>query len=974
MTYNAIISIFAISILIFGGYTAYNSYNRYTEDVYPCASGDSWCDTACAKRIDVNINNTAGSALTYYQVYVDLTSNPINETSLRVYNTTSCTLRSHWSENTTGGNSYGIWVNYSAIAASTWTNNTAIYYDNVATNSVSDITTTFLLGDDFSGEYTGFAYVSEQELWNGSAPYDELRTNDLLNVSGTWVAVYIQGESHTNNSIHKAHIHFSTDEGITWSDADKNIDGTDVDGFPISGNQTGHGIAESRLIHAPNGDLVFLVTDRNAANCHQGTRQFRSTNTGKNWTAEGEKFDSTCAFIVDYAIVNTTIYITMFHDPSTCHTGTSNAKLYNSSNNGTSWSFVSNIATGAEEFAEASIEYLGNDEFLTVIRWGTGGQHPHTRKSTDLGETWGALVDITSQVGALQGGPYLVRLPEDQDRIYLLGRDYPSASTSYTVLFYTVDNGTTWLSKFNPDDTSPNVDEGYPRLLKRTNGQYYLIAYTGTLDISVVKEYIFEADPDKKMGVDTTKWDSYVGNVASQECRDGILFCNTTTTSGNGHSALISKQNVSEETILTARTRNTATGNSNNRYTTIGYGCNEGGALYLYQYTAEDDSILFRDYSSGNNFWHAEKYVNGAETGYAATISISTSWKNYTIERHNAQSRWLIAGTEYQGFEDTPNGSYPIVIGQDTYPNVAGLNITSMLIDWVYARKYTSLEPSTTLGSEEDAPESTPVISNVVNGSLSPTSQYVDWDVNQTAHNRVLYSNESDLTPAWYSTWGNSTAAPNITLSALTASTQYWYQAWSYNVTNTSLSANSSTSSFTTAAGTTKFEQIVKTGAWQYIAHVNATAQYPWQLNTTLGTNVSYVTMWNATAQRWNTTWMADWNNTILAQVAPGNGFLAYFAQDDIITRDNCVGGLNWSFPTATGYSLTGLDYNGTRTLTQINTSLSSPYVSEIVYMNETGTEWVYTYGSTANGTIEVKQGQSFWCNTSGAIEKARVW
>jgi hypothetical protein len=97
-------------------------------------------------------------------------------------------------------------------------------------------------------------------------------------------------------------------------------------------------------------------------------------------------------------------------------------------------------------------------------------------------------------------------------------------------------------------------------------------------------------------------------------------------------------------------------------------------------------------------------------------------------------------------------------------------------------------------------------------------------------------------------------------------------------------------------ATVTTFNQPVKTGTWQYIAHVNATAQYPWALNTTLGANLSYITMWNATAQRWNTTWMADWNNTVLAQVAPGSGFLAYFAQDDTIMRNNCTAGLNWSF------------------------------------------------------------------------------
>jgi len=96
------------------------------------AAEATWCDTEYAKRISVSVDNTAGSALTDYQVFVDISANPINETSIRVYNTTDCTLRPHWCENETAGNCYALWINYSVIAASAWSNDTAIYYDNVA--------------------------------------------------------------------------------------------------------------------------------------------------------------------------------------------------------------------------------------------------------------------------------------------------------------------------------------------------------------------------------------------------------------------------------------------------------------------------------------------------------------------------------------------------------------------------------------------------------------------------------------------------------------------------------------------------------------------------------------------------------------------------------------------------------------------------------------------------------------------------
>ena len=114
-------------------------------------SSATWCNNDFAKRINVSVNNTAGSGLTDYQIYVNLSSNPINETSLRVYNASDCTLRPHWCENETGGNSYDVWINYSVIAASAWTNNTAIYYDNAPASSISNFSNTFTKDYNESG-------------------------------------------------------------------------------------------------------------------------------------------------------------------------------------------------------------------------------------------------------------------------------------------------------------------------------------------------------------------------------------------------------------------------------------------------------------------------------------------------------------------------------------------------------------------------------------------------------------------------------------------------------------------------------------------------------------------------------------------------------------------------------------------------------------------------------------------------------
>jgi hypothetical protein len=152
MNAKIIIGAGAILILFFAGYITYN--HQYSEDMFPGAPSDAWCNADCAKRIDVNVNNTGGSALTDYQVCVNLTANPMNVSSLRVYNATSCSLRSHWCENETSGNCYTLWINYSAIAGSGWVNNTALYYDNAAASDASNGTTTFTFFDNFEEETT----------------------------------------------------------------------------------------------------------------------------------------------------------------------------------------------------------------------------------------------------------------------------------------------------------------------------------------------------------------------------------------------------------------------------------------------------------------------------------------------------------------------------------------------------------------------------------------------------------------------------------------------------------------------------------------------------------------------------------------------------------------------------------------------------------------------------------------------------
>jgi len=119
----------------------------------------------------------------------------------------------------------------------------------------------------------------------------------------------------------------------------------------------------------------------------------------------------------------------------------------------------------------------------------------------------------------------------------------------------------------------------------------------------------------------------------------------------------------------------------------------------------------------------------------------------------------------------------------------------------------------------------TPSISNTTNGSINTTAHWIDWDVNQSCANRIKYSNESDLTPTYWSNWENNTATPNITISVLSPSTTYYFQAWSYNTTNNILTDNSTTFSFTTPTIDTTFTVSLPTGyTYAHFQPPNSTA------------------------------------------------------------------------------------------------------------------------------------------------------
>jgi len=114
---------------------------------------DPWWDTQWNAKRELRINNTGGSELSYYQVFVNLTDTPIDAASLRVVNETAGTTVPHWNELVdANGNVVKLWFNCTYIPANSWLNGTYyIYYGNDGASSTSDGEATFEFFDDFPG-------------------------------------------------------------------------------------------------------------------------------------------------------------------------------------------------------------------------------------------------------------------------------------------------------------------------------------------------------------------------------------------------------------------------------------------------------------------------------------------------------------------------------------------------------------------------------------------------------------------------------------------------------------------------------------------------------------------------------------------------------------------------------------------------------------------------------------------------------
>ena len=338
--------------------------------------------------------------------------------------------------------------------------------------------------------------------WQGRG-YITRRTDDVL------VMVYRIGSGHNTNDAALA-IRFSGDNGTTWTAANTTIAGGAVGGFPMNPPVGNISYGEGVPLTAPNGDLLiemWSVDGISSTGTLLGTYQSRSTDGGSTWStpaavtfASNPAADTSTFMSDDWFVFDRVIYMIArwYQDGDGVP---SSLRLMKSTNNGTSWSYVSTIVTSSEGTAgalggqEAGMEYVGNSTIVTMIR-----DNAHTasyrRISTDMGATWGTLDNVTSTVGIAARQKLYTRSHLQglggwwKDPVLVMEgfvhQNPPSSQTRRNAVWFSPDRGTTWDGPHYIDVSVE--DAGYGDIFWNGSG-YSVVNYQGTLLAASLKQY-----------------------------------------------------------------------------------------------------------------------------------------------------------------------------------------------------------------------------------------------------------------------------------------------------------------------------------------------------------------------------------------------------------------------------------------------------------------------------------------------------
>ena len=348
-----------------------------------------------------------------------------------------------------------------------------------------------------------------------------------------WVMAIRSGINHIQIGKRDAiHVLTSADEGCTWSKLNHWFDGTPIEGLPY---EDGHTHSEPGLYRMPNGDLILQFWRTFSTS---GTTQLRSTDHGKTWQIDHDRLEvQAVPEVPGNLAIGTEDWFIDPENPQHVYmafqcldfkgwlgTHLSGTFLARSTDNGRSFRFLSWIGplgdirdSSSRPTFEPAIEYVGNRTIVAVLRAmepaASGGRHTWQTVSTDMGDSFAPLVDISEQVdGGITNGLWQrARLYKESNPIFQFGNrlDYAqgegrlwgfglhSNGGGYTrkpVVYYSDNNGKTWHGPESLHGAMfPGTDTGYGDIKRRVDGTFVAATYFATRDSNMAdtEQYTF---------------------------------------------------------------------------------------------------------------------------------------------------------------------------------------------------------------------------------------------------------------------------------------------------------------------------------------------------------------------------------------------------------------------------------------------------------------------------------------------------
>lgn len=340
----------------------------------------------------------------------------------------------------------------------------------------------------------------------------------LETAAGYWMAVWVEGTNHSdyNSASHYVNIHFSDDEGATWSDNNEYIGGAAITGFPLvppGGSSTG--FVDFTIIRCPNDDLVIIAQDRgsnptvwNGVNFSQ--HQYRSTDDGQTWTYEYDFCEeiglvttadkAKIQGLFENMVVGSTVYITLCQIRADLDD--TRISLYSSTDNCTNWSLVSHPVEYDEldpDATASAIAHLGGGKFMCVLRTQDLGSG-FMKTSPDNGVTWGAAEEFDVQLGYV--GIHDPKVKNYTNFFLMYGRDNKKIINDPTAARFmrnswwtTTDLFSTsarrhYLDPFYAGTGAVNGgDAGYTRAMQKSDGTFLFFGYYGDNFTALIYKY-----------------------------------------------------------------------------------------------------------------------------------------------------------------------------------------------------------------------------------------------------------------------------------------------------------------------------------------------------------------------------------------------------------------------------------------------------------------------------------------------------